>query len=184
MAGRTTFASKNQEQLLIQRLMRVPVLHRLTGKHLQVLLRCARTVSIEPGEALWLEGDPCRAMYILLKGQMSVVEAGTEVGQVRPVSSVGEISLLSDMPHDDEISGVEKCLLLEFPRDRFEAVLRAHSDICQRICRNIVHLLSLRLKKANERTSEIARLRSEIEDAIKDAEIELHDLNLIRGMRS
>ena len=123
-------------------------------------------------------------MYILLKGELVVLEGGKEIGQLKPTSSVGEISLLSDLPHDDEVIGHEKCLLLELPRDVFNVVLNRHSDICQRICRNIVTLLSLRLQKANDQVSEIAQRRTELEETISEAEFELNDLNMIREMRS
>ncbi len=184
MGNKTALATKNREQLLLQRLAQVPVFQRLPGKHLQILLKFTRATAIDPDEALWLEGDPCRAMYILLKGQLAVLEEGKEIGQLKPVSSVGEISLLADLPHDDEVVGRDKCFLLELPRDVFNGVLKRHSDICQRICRNIVTLLSLRLQKGNDQVSEIAQRRTELEEIISKAEIELNDLNMIREMRS
>ena len=184
MENKTTLATKNQEQLLLQRLAQVPMFQRLTGKHLQVLLKLTRTLAIDSGEALWKEGDSCRALYILLKGQLAVLEDGKEIGQLKPISSIGEISLLSELPHDDEVVGHEKCLLLELPRDVFNAVLKRHSDICQRICRNIVTLLSLRLQKVNDQVSEIAQRRAKLEETVREAEVELNDLNMIRGMRS
>lgn len=184
MGNKTGLATKNQEQLLLQRLAQVPVFQRLPGKHLQILLKLARPITIDPGEALWMEGDPCGAMYLLLKGQLTVVEGGKEIGHLKPVCSVGEIPLLADLPHDDEVIGHEKCLLLELPREVFDATLKRYSEICQRICRNIVTLLSLRLQKANDQVSEIAQRRTELDETIREAEIEMNDLNMIRGMRS
>jgi hypothetical protein len=177
-------AAKNQEQQLVQRLLQLPLFAHMGGKQLQVLLKLSRTLALEPEESLWLEGDAPRGFYMLLNGHLAVWERGKEIGQIAPISSLGEVEMLATMRHDDEVNGVGKCLLLEFPRDIVEDLLVKSSDICQRLCRNVVFLLSLRLQKANERVSGIAHDKRELEERIHEAEIELNDLNMIRRMRS
>jgi len=182
--NRPKLAAKNQEQLLLQRLLQLPLFARLGGKQLQVLLKLSRTLALESEESLWLEGDDPQGFYVLLKGQLAVCERGKEIGQIAPVSSLGEVEMLSAMRHDDEVNGVGQCLLLEFPREILENLLVQSSDICQRLCRNVVALLSLRLQNANEQVSGIAQQKRKLEERIREAEIELNDLNMIRRMRS
>jgi len=69
--NRPTFAVENQEQLLRQRLLRVPIFNRLSSKQMQLLLKVSRSAAIGPGEALWMEGDPCQGLFVLLKGSRS-----------------------------------------------------------------------------------------------------------------
>jgi CRP-like cAMP-binding protein len=177
-------AAKNQEQQLLQRLLQLSLFANMGGKQLQILLKLSRTLALEPEESLWLEGDEPQGFYVLLNGHLAVSERGKEIGQIAPISSLGEVEMLSTMRHDDEVDSVGKCLLLEFPRDTVEDLLVKSSEICQRLSRNVVALLSLRLQKANERVSGIAHERREMEERIREAEVELNDLNMIRRMRS
>lgn len=178
------FAAKSQEQLLIQRLLQVPLFQRLTSKQIQILLKSCQRQTIEVDESLWIEGDPSQEIYLLIKGQLAVCEKGKEIDRLQPIASVGEIPFFAGLSHDDEIVALEPCLLLKFSYQAMQEMLCVNPDICQRLCRNVIGLLSLRLQKANERLGEIAHQQADLEKQIEEAEIELNDLNLIRGMHS
>ena len=182
--NRPKLAAKNQEQQLLQRLLQLPIFAQMTAPQMQVLLKVSRSLALEPGESLWLEGDSPRSLYLLLKGELSIVEEGREVGHVQPVASLGEGPLLAGFAHDDEVTACSSCLFLELPGEVLEVLFKRSSDICQRICRNVVNVLSQRLQQANDRMSDIARRRTELEEDIREAEIRFNDLSIIQRMRA
>ena len=184
MENRSKLAARNQEQVLSQRLAQLPLFQRLGSKQVQVILRCGRSRMLEKGEPLWRAGEPCAALYLLMKGELVLREEGKERDRIHPIAVLGEVGIFSELPNDEELAAVQSSLLLEFPQQSLLAVLRENSDICQRLCRNVVALLSARLQEANERVAQVSRRRTELEQQVKEAEIEVHDLSMIRGLRS
>lgn len=184
MGNTPKLAVKNQEQQLIQRLLQLPIFARMAAPQVQVLLKIARSLALEPGESLWLKGDSPRSLYLLLRGEIAVIEGDREVGHVQPVASLGEGPLLAGFAYDDEVVACAPCLFLELPGEVIEVLFKRNSDICQRICRNVVNVLAQRLQKANDQMSEIARRRTKLEEKIREAEIRFNDLSIIQRMRS
>lgn len=184
MENTPKLAAKNQEQQLIQRLLQLPIFTNMAASQMQGLLKISRSLALESGESLWLKGDSPTSLYLLLKGDLIVVEGGREVEHVKPAVSLGEGPLLAGLAHDDEVVACSPCLLLELPGEVIEALFKRSSDICQRICRNVVNGLAQRLQKSNDRMSETARRRVELEEDIREAEIRFNDLNIIQRMRA
>lgn len=184
MENRSNLAARNQEQVLSQRLAQLPLFQRLGSKQVQVILRCGRSRMLEKGESLWRPGESSTALYLLMKGELVLREEGKERDRIHPITALGEVAALSGLPSDEELAAAQPSLLLEFPQSSLLAALRENSEICQRLCRNVVALLSARLQEANERVVEISQRRDELERQVKETQIEVHDLTLIRGLRS
>lgn len=181
MGETSQFAAKNQEQALIGKLMQVPFFNRLASKQIQLLLKLAQPLNVGVDEALWMEGDPCAGLYILMQGSLVVVQGGRETHRLEPITPVGELPLLTGVAHPDEVVAHSECVLLFIPKNTLEAVLVKSTDICQRICRNVVSQLSEELQYSNENVGDVVRRREQIEAQLKDADSELNTLRMLRG---
>ena len=60
----TTVCEKNQEQQLIQHLLQVPFFQKMSGHHLQLLVKLGQSKQVIAANLLWLEGDAPKALYI------------------------------------------------------------------------------------------------------------------------
>ena len=181
MEETSQLAAKNQEQTLIGKLMQVRFFNRLSAKHIQLLLKLAQPMNVDADEALWMEGDPCTGLYILMQGRLVIVEGGREVRHMEPISPVGELPLLTGAVHPDEVVAHSPCLLLLIPRKTLEIVLLKSTDLCQRICRNVVSELADQLQIVNDDIVDVAQRKVQIEMQIKDAESEFNGLRMIHG---
>lgn len=81
---------------------------------------------IEPGTVICAEGDPPRGLFILLEGELEIVKwiGGEErlLAIMEPGSFVGEISLLTGMPHTATARATVPSRLLRFQPSQFEGV--------------------------------------------------------------
>jgi CRP-like cAMP-binding protein len=183
MTGKPSLGAKGEEQALVNRLLQVPAFHRIPARHLQVLVKVGRARTAAVREVLGRPGDPCPGLWILLKGALAVREPGQPIRRVQPVSLVGEVALLSGQEFSEEVVVVEACELLEVPAQVFAAILVRSPEICQRLCRNVVGVLSARLQQANEALDELGRVRVQLAEELREAEVELNDLRVIHGYR-
>ena len=179
----TTLSAKNQEQLLIQRLMQVPLFEKMSSRHLHLMLQLGQSKQVAADESLWLEGDSSRGLYILLVGQVEILVSGERIEQIEPVRSLGEIALLGGQPHYEEAVCVAQCTLLEIPAPVFMHVLQRNSEICQRICRNAVGIVSGQLQQSNNDVGALGESCRQIEEKIVESERHANDMNMVRQMR-
>jgi len=64
--------------------------------------------SLEPGAALVVDGEPVRALYVLVEGSLRVEKAGVVIATVtQPGACVGEMSLLLGIPATADVIASE-----------------------------------------------------------------------------
>ena len=179
----TTVSGKNQEKQLIQHLLQVPLFQKMPGRHLQLLVKLGQSKQVAAADSLWLEGDAPKALYILLKGEVEILFGGELVEHIKSIKALGEVALLGGQPHFEQAVCATHCILLEIPAPVFLHVLQRNSEICQRICRNAVGLLSQRLQKSNDEVGVLGESCRAIEEKIVEAERHANDMNMVRQMR-
>ena len=179
----TTLSAKNQEQQMIQRLLQVPLFNRMSGRHIQLLVKVAQSVKVNAGDLLWLDGDDPESLFVLLSGEVEIFAAGEKVDHIKPVQTLGEVPLLSGERHDDEAVCATPCVLLDLSAQVIAQVLQRNSEICQRICRNAVGMLALKLQQSNDAVGALGEECRALEEKIEQIEHQANDLNMIRSLR-
>ena len=179
----TTISAKNQEQQLIQRLLQVPLFHKMSGRHVQLLLKLCQSKQVAADDSLWLEGDAPQGLYILLRGEVEIFVSGELVDSIKPIQTLGEVALLGGQPHYEEAVCATQCILMVIPAPVLLHVLQRNSEICQRICRNAVGKLSQQLQKSNDDVGALAESCRAVEEKIAEAERHANDMNMIRRIR-
>lgn len=82
-------------------------------------------VSLQRGASLILEGDPCKQVYLLIKGHVSVIISQPRfssytVTEFSPFEFFGEYELLAGIPHYlAEVKASSVCRLLAFPSETY-----------------------------------------------------------------
>jgi len=177
-------AAKNREQQLIGLLRKISLFQRLNSRFLQGWLKGAKTRQLKEGERLCGKGETDTSLFILLKGALERDEGMCGIRVWNPITSVGETEALIGQPHSGTIIAREATLLLEIPRRHFLLVLIQDAGTCQRVCRNLIDMLSAQMVEANTRNEALNRRRTEIAEAVKHAEIELNDLRMLQSLRA
>lgn len=125
---------------------------------IQAALADSRVYRVAPGETILAPNVVNDIVYVVLKGALRVDVVGREGSEHSHVGTgecVGELSVIDGGPTSASVVAVDECELLALSRETvLELVDRSHA-----IARNLVRLLSRRLKGSNR------QLRDEAESS-------------------
>ena len=108
-------------------------------------------IRIMPGDTLIREGEPSDCLYILKSGDLIVSKFAegkpTQLGNIKPGESVGEMSFLDNLPRSATVKAVTPCELWMINRPQFEQELAKSGVFIQ----TILKALSGRLRRADKK---------------------------------
>lgn len=107
------------------------------------------------GETLFESGGQSNKMFVLIEGKVGIVvgATGRKVGEVEAGGCVGEIALLTRMPHSSNATAHEKVTAAVLTRGNFEALVRQRPDIGTVLYRNMAMGLGGKLHGLNREIS-------------------------------
>lgn len=112
---------------MYQDLRQVPLFASFTEEQFQSLITCCMDVNLEAGESLIKEGDAPSGLYVILEGEVEVTKriGGQNVvlAHQAPGSFVGEISLLSGLPHMATVRATIPSRFVRFGPEMIQAAL-------------------------------------------------------------
>ena len=115
-------------------------------------------VSVAGGRVLFEQGDPPDALYVLVSGALGVSVRDMATGAVRriarvaPPDTVGEMALLSDVPHSATVTTLRDAHLLRLSREAFADILLGHPTTALYFAR----LLADRLRASSTTPRQVA----------------------------
>lgn len=104
-------------------------------------------VHLHAGEALFNEGEPGDAVYLVEAGQLSLRSGGVEVLTRRRGECVGEFALLDEQPRSTAALAATDVRLLRLGRTDFQAAMTSSPEIA----RGIFRMLTGKLRQEVER---------------------------------
>jgi signal transduction histidine kinase len=127
-----------------QELRLLPLFNPFADDDLQQLGRQGEPVNLQTGDILFAEGDPPQGLFVVVEGQLEIFKqvCGERVtlANVPRGSFVGEISLLTGLPHNASARASVPTRLLKYGASVFEGM--KDSPIMQLILATIVQRLS------------------------------------------
>ncbi|MDH5298086.1 MAG: cyclic nucleotide-binding domain-containing protein [Desulfobulbaceae bacterium] len=111
-----------------------------------------------PAETVLMrEGEGGNLMGFLLRGKLAVKKETSFAGKhillaiLEPGTMVGEVSVVARSPRNATVVAMEESTLLELTDAGFERFLELNPALGVRLLRHIVHVVSLRLRNADDR---------------------------------
>ena len=119
---------------------------------IEIVAKYSRAYEVEKGSAVFKEGQKGSFMCLLIKGRIDIFkEDGNrerkKVTTIRPGKTMGEMSLLDDLPHSATTVATEKSTLVLITRNNFDRLLQEHPVLAVKLMRKIARLMSLRLRQ-------------------------------------
>ncbi|NOT28340.1 MAG: mechanosensitive ion channel [Acidobacteria bacterium] len=107
----------------------------LTAEERTQLIAIARPVLYAAGETIVSQGQPGRSLFVVVRGEASVMLAGTpdEVAHLKPGDVFGEMSLLTGEVRSASVTSATDCDLLEIDADGFRKVILANPSALERV---------------------------------------------------
>ena len=108
-------------------------------------VRSAYERSLEPGQAVFDQGDPGDHLYVIRAGEVELVREGTSghraVARLGPGDFFGELSLVAGQPYSTRAVAVSATRVLALDRETLEAMCVDQPEIAIRLVRVLVSRL-------------------------------------------
>lgn len=143
-------------------LKRIPLFAKLDPAKLKLLAFMSQRLSFEPDQAVFAQGDPGDAAYIVLEGEASVLidTPGGPVAIARLLKNeiVGEIAILCDVPRTAHVraAGDKPLVCLKIEKDDFLAMVNEFPSMGVEIMRE----LARRIVKTNQQLRQAMSAKS------------------------
>ena len=159
------FFQRDPEKDILTLLRGVPMFEGLSRSDLKAIERILHRRKYHAGEYIFREGDPGLGMYIIEKGEVSIVaeSRSTEITRLGKGEFFGEMSLFNERPRNASALAFEETKLFGFFQPDLFGLLETRPRSGVKVVTQLARILAERLYKAN---TENARLASEL--ALKD----------------
>lgn len=109
---------------------------------------------LQPGTVVFREGDPARALFVLLAGELEVTKQSRRGSEARvailgPNDTFGEMSLLDMQPRSATVRTLSPVRLVEFGADALDDLYRRDVRAYALLVLNLARDLSRRLRVAD-----------------------------------
>ena len=172
---------------LSQIIAKIPIFKGLAPSQVQKLFRLFSRESLQPKHILCKAGSPSTDMSVLIGGELAIVlEDGTKVALLTPITTVGEMGLIMRQPRTATVEVVTKSHVLTIQKNYFDALMREDVDMQVRVYRNILEIMAQRLVDDNVRTRDYVREKAgymkEVKEKSRRAEVAIDLLVKHGGM--
>ena len=110
----------------VELLRGIPIFAPLPPPQLERLAQALVEVRVEPGAAVFEEGDRGDRFYVIADGRAAVEIEGKRVGTLEPGDFFGEIALLRDVPRTATVRAITPLRLYALDRDTFVTTVTGH----------------------------------------------------------
>jgi hypothetical protein len=131
------------EKLLVLRA--TPMFAKLRGDNLAPLAHVAEVESYSAGETVFDEGEPGDALFVVVRGMVSITKGERVLARVGPNETFGEMSVLDEQPRSACARAVVDSELLRIGSEEFAELLHEQVEIAE----GVIRVLSRRLRETN-----------------------------------
>jgi len=133
-------------------LKRAHILARISGEDLAALAKVAEPQVYAPGEFILKEGDTSDALYIIVRGKVSIVREGQQVAELGEGETLGEMAVLDRQTRSASAVALEETETLWIGNEEFYEILHEQVEIAEGVIRTLANRLW-------ETTTELGKLK-------------------------
>jgi CRP-like cAMP-binding protein len=119
----------------------------LSGEELVRVAAIAEEVVTQPGSWLVREGELGDALYLVVRGRLSIEKGTRPVAELGPRECVGELALLDAEPRSASARALGEVLALRLEREPFLELIDERPELA----RGILRILAQRLRETTAR---------------------------------
>jgi CRP/FNR family cyclic AMP-dependent transcriptional regulator len=138
----------------VEVLRNIPLFSKIEPAKLKLLAFTSERMTFESGHALFQQGDPGDAAYIVMEGladvQINTPQGPITVATLGRNAIIGEIAILCDVPRTATVMAKEKTVTLKINKETFFRLITEFPQMSIEIMRELAH----RLEKTNQQLRE------------------------------
>ncbi len=150
----------NLSKAIVDFFMGIPIFSRMNAAEIRLVAKHMNVIELQPGETLFEESDRGSFMCFIARGTLDVIKqpSGADreivITTMRPGQSIGEMSVIENLPRSATIKARDKVQLFILSQAAFDLVLAKHSYIGIKLLKGITILLSNNLRKTSSRLAD------------------------------
>ncbi|MDP6779125.1 MAG: cyclic nucleotide-binding domain-containing protein [Candidatus Latescibacteria bacterium] len=149
---------------IVAALKRIPLFNNLNPSQGMALLKACERRSVEAHQVLCQHGGRSDELFILLSGQLSIrTEEDIQIARIDPIAPVGEMGIFTGEPRSATVVTSQPSTFLVLSKPQLDSLLRRNPDVELAISRNLIRLLSQRIREANRELAHISGLMADQE---------------------
>ncbi|HKE20235.1 MAG TPA: cyclic nucleotide-binding domain-containing protein [Kofleriaceae bacterium] len=113
----------------------------IDGELLDALAVRSREIDHAAGDVIVAGGDPGDALYVVMRGVVTVEREGKVVAQLGRGQAFGELALIDGLPRQATVKSEKASRLLRLPRATFDEAMDEHPEIGLGLVRGLVRWL-------------------------------------------
>ena len=122
-----------------------PVFERVSGEDLAALARVAEIETYAPGQTVFHEGEMGDALYVMVRGKVTIAGGGERLADLGPGDAFGEMALLDEVPRSATVTAAEETEVLRIGSEEFYEILHEQVEIAE----GVIRMLTRRLREAD-----------------------------------
>jgi CRP-like cAMP-binding protein len=141
----------------------------LNSEQISYILPYIYKFEFKKGMVILREGEIADSLYFVLKGIVGVYkrkkdmvkpgiatdELGQKIGEVGKGETFGELAIFDNFPRSASCVAETDCTVFKLTRKNFEKLEKENREISYVLLKNIVRIIGIRLRKADERLIEL-----------------------------
>jgi CRP/FNR family transcriptional regulator, cyclic AMP receptor protein len=135
-----------------------PLFRRLDDVEISRLASVMQVYVAREGVVILREGDPGSSMLLIIEGLVKVTAGSpTEpmtLGILDQGKTLGEMSMIDQQPRSATCTALQDCVFATLSHDALEALIENQPTLAAHILREVSLMLSMRLRRSNEKMSE------------------------------
>lgn len=140
------------KQSLVQTIKKIPIFAGLSPSQIRSVLDLCKPLKCKPNQTIYVANSASDQMHILLSGELSVVnEEGIRLARLYPVTTVGEMGLVTRHTRSASVVTGKPSSLLVLERRAFDTLLRNDRDLQTRFYQNVIGILAGKIVGDNVR---------------------------------
>lgn len=164
---------------IITFLLEAPMFAELNATELSEIVHIMQVQKVRAGNAIFREGDPGDAWYVIFAGQAEVLKGNEFLPSQRlsvlgEKACFGEMAILDHSSRSASVVAMQECTVFRFPRRDFEELLTEGNLAAYKLIYEMAKVLSARQRK----------ITAELTDALAAREVDqlrLASLNVVQG---
>lgn len=144
------------DMAIVQKIQqKVPVFKGMTTERLMRTLATADFFPVNPGDAIFMEGEKGNSFFVLITGEVIIEkrmgEAVMELARLGSGECFGEMSLVGNQIRTATVRAASKCVTIRFMRE----IVDTNPEAAHFIYRNIANILAGRLEQSSGKLANV-----------------------------
>jgi len=129
----------------------IPLLRGISEEFLKRVSRLFEERTLDEGEVLFESGDPASALYLLEKGEITLIEDDKVRIRIHPPAPIGELGALTDLTRNTTATATQPSILWQVASSKLVTFFADHPDVAFPFYQELLRIAADKIQRDQRR---------------------------------